>query len=263
VDQVRRSGVKEHADWKKNVDKAFPNAAAFRKKARAFEKLALDGKKRREGFAEYAPEVLPAPKKKKSPAPKKQKQKKKKKETRDFPPVWRTDKAVKKAIGPMSNKRCAYCQSNVRSNQAGHVEHFRPKTLFPCSAYLWKNYFLACEACNLAKGKKWPVASECKSYVRPDQNKPGKRFVFSADGKVKAKTGDKAAAATVRDIQLDRKDLRDDRRDHIELMLRPLRRALKTKGKVSAAEFKLQVVPALSQFSEAVNQCVLTMKAQH
>ena len=242
MERVRRRGVKAPADWKKTVDAALhPNAAAFRQVAKAFEKLPLDGTQRRDGFVKHAPHVLP-------PAAKGKKGK-------DFPGVWRSDKRVKVAIKNMSRGRCAYCQSNVDSNQAGHVEHFKPKKLFPSFAYRWLNYFLGCEACNLSKGSKWPAVHE-GSYVRPDGVSPGRRFVFLPNGRVSARAGDMGAEMTCRDLKLDRLGLRKHRREHIRLLLRPLREALAKGVPISRADLKRYFVPELSLFSEAVNQSV-------
>ncbi len=241
MDRVRRSGVRAPGDWKRKVDAALqPNAAAFWKEAKAFEKLLIDDKQRREGFAAFAPLVLPVAKGKKRAG---------------FPDVWRSDKRVKAAIKKMSRGRCAYCQSNVDSNQPGHVEHFKPKTLFPTFAYLWVNYFLGCEACNRHKGGKWPKAHEGE-YVRPDQPSPGRRFVFESNGRVRAKVGDLEAELTCRDLKLDRPGLRKHRREHIKLQLRFLRKALAQGRPMSRAEMEEYLVPALSLFSEAVNQSV-------
>ena len=46
---------------------------------------------------------------------------------------------------------CAYtCQRIV----GGSVDHFLPKSKYPCLAYEWSNYRLSCEAANQAKGVK-------------------------------------------------------------------------------------------------------------
>lgn len=244
MDEVKRKGVKAPAGWQKNAHGKLPKT--FQARAKAFQKLPLDSPKRRKGFAAYAPAALPPPKKGKK--------------SRDFLPAWRTDKRVKEAIGKMSRGRCAYCQSSVTSNQAGHVEHFKPKKLFPLLAYLWGNYFLVCEKCNLAKGDQWPFKHQGKSYVRPDEPNPGRRFVFLPDGSVKGK--DKEAQLTCDHFKLNRPALRKDRREFIKIALRPLREALALGAPISAAMLKKYGVPALSQFSQAVNQSAQVVWAQ-
>lgn len=58
-------------------------------------------------------------------------------------------------------RRCCYCEDAMGTD----VEHFRPKSLFPELAFEWKNYLLACSACNsVAKRDKFSIfdASDSK-----------------------------------------------------------------------------------------------------
>ncbi|WP_437574505.1 HNH endonuclease [Sorangium sp. So ce887] len=223
------------------MDAALPDAAAFWKKARAFEKLAGQGAKRKKGFTSYAPEVLPADEKGKP----------------DFPPVWRTDARVRQAIAGMSQGFCAYCQSPVSSNHPGtsgedrppgQVEHFRPKARFPAQAYEWKNYFLACMACNGAKHDKWPACG----YVRPDEGRPGSRFVFAENGEIAAREGDEQARCTVEDFGLTRHWLTQHRGTAIQCHLDFVRRLMGRPG----IELQDMLITRPVAFSEAINQNV-------
>lgn len=239
--RLDRTGVEAPPDWQAIVDGAFPDAAAFWKKARLFEKLAEHGARRKRGFVRYAPGVLPLNAQGQP----------------ELPPVWQKDDGVRKVIAGMSHGFCAYCQSQVSSNHAGkrgkerppgQVEHFRPKSRFPAQAYDWGNYFLACAGCNCAKQDKWPIGG----YVRPDEGNPGRRFVFKENGEVKARKGDEAAKSTVRDIDLRRYWLVEQRRGAIETHLRVVRLAVGRKG-VKLADLLVEDRVA---FSEAINQNV-------
>ncbi|WP_437765472.1 HNH endonuclease [Sorangium sp. So ce764] len=223
------------------MDAALPDAAAFWKKARAFEKLAGQGAKRKKGFTSYAPEVLPADEKGKP----------------DFPPVWRTDARVRRANAGMSQGFCAYCQSPVSSNHPGtsgedrppgQVEHFRPKARFPAQAYEWKNYFMACMACNGAKHDKWPACG----YVRPDEGRPGSRFVFAENGEIAAREGDEQARCTVEDFGLTRHWLTQHRGTAIQCHLDFVRRLMGRPG----IELQDMLITRPVAFSEAINQNV-------
>jgi hypothetical protein len=104
---------------------------------------------------------------------------------------------MKKAVyldpkGPFFGK-CAFCEDNVRSNQHGDIEHFRPKGAivdqatnrritrpgaaephpgYYWLAYDWRNFLPACELCNqpstevdgerLGKRNYFPLADETK-----------------------------------------------------------------------------------------------------
>jgi uncharacterized protein (TIGR02646 family) len=241
VVRLRRRGVKVHADWQRAVDGSFPDAAAFRRKAKAFEKLAEQGAKRVKGFAAYAPEVLPLDGDGKP----------------DFPPVWRADERARKAIAGMSHGFCAYCQCPVSSSHPGkdgekkppgQIEHFRPKARFPAQAYDWDNYFLSCMGCNGAKHDKWPATG----YVRPDQGRPGSRFEFGENGEIEGRKRDRQAKNTVEDFDLRRYWLTWHRGMAIQSHLDFVRRLMGTPG---IGLDKLLITRPVA-FSEAINQNV-------
>ena len=144
--RLDRRGTKPPQDWAKRVDKHFTDAAAFRREAAAFEKLSL-AQRRKQAFPSYAPGVLPCCGPKKAG-----------KKTPDFPPVWRSEKSVRKALKEMTAGHCAYCQSQTSAAYQGEVEHFQPKSLFPTLAYEWDNYFFSCKLCNGPKKDRWPVS---------------------------------------------------------------------------------------------------------
>lgn len=241
--RLDRTGVVVPAKWAAAVATRI-DLVVFRRAAVEFERLKLNGKRRRAGFCAYAcvraPRALPAP-------------------GDDFPPIWRRKKYVKKAIGAMSQRRCAYCQSPAGADQHGHVEHFRPKSLFPTLAYEWDNYFLACEACNTLKGNRWPRAG---AYVRPDQGAPETRFVFDEQGGMSAAPGDDEAQVTIEHIGLDREGLREIRRDVIAFQLRLVREEIaeaKAEGTpVDRVRKRVRrlLMPELTSYSAAINQNV-------
>ncbi len=247
--RLDRQGVKTPKDWKQRVDAALsPNAAVFWKKARAFEKLAEQGAKRKKGFAAYAPDALPVNAKGK----------------RDFPAVWQKHGEVREAIAAMSHGRCAYCQSDVSSNHAGkggkekppgQIEHFKPKSRFPMQAYAVSNYFLGCMGCNGAKSDQWPASG----YVRPDRGQPGQRFVFAKNGKMKAaRARDMQAKKTIEDLDLNRYWLKFHRkgaiRDHVTFVQNLLN--------VPGIPLDKLLLPEHARFSEAINQNVWRVWAE-
>ncbi|WP_434042150.1 MULTISPECIES: HNH endonuclease [Sorangium] len=239
--RLRRDGVEAPAEWREAVDVAFPDAAAFWKKARAFEKLAEQGATRKKGFTRYAPDVLPSDRKGK----------------RDLPPVWRAEACVRVAIAEMSRGFCAYCQSPVSSTHPGkrgkdrppgQVDHFRPKARFPAQAYDWNNYFLACMGCNIAKGDAWPSGG----YVRPDEGEPGRRFVFARTGAIRARKGDDQAKRTIEDLDLGRDWLTRHRGKAIERYLKFVVPLIGRPG----FPIEMLLIDGPDEFSEAINQNV-------
>jgi uncharacterized protein (TIGR02646 family) len=186
--------------WGTQVAKALPDYAGFLRSASQFEQLGINSEARRDGFSRYAPGRA------------------------DFPAIWGRHKEL---IAAMSHRKCVYCEGPINAPRAAHVEHFKPKALFPSLAYEWKNYFLGCPGCNGAKSDKWPKRG---GYVRPDQGDPGRHFEFAKDGTVKAAKPGSAADRMLRDFDLKREWLSRRRKANIEAMLRLLKEATRLFG---------------------------------
>jgi hypothetical protein len=228
--------VVEPDDWWERVERSLADAYGFWRKARAFEKLKLDGKKRRAGFLAYAPEVF---------------------KDEEFPAVWRHE-VLKAALEAMTGGHCAYCQACVEDNSYGPTEHVHPKALFPLLAFAIANYLFGCQRCNLAKSDKWP---ESGAYVRPDVGDPTGRFAFDERGWMRAAVvGDEDAEVTIEHLGLNRKGLKKQRRKAIRGRLRMLRPILETPDLTEAQRVALarpHVAARLTRFSEAINQNLL------
>ena len=68
------------------------------------------------------------------------------------------------ALRGMTQNRCSYCDAYpITSASREHIDHFRPKALFPERVCEWENLFLSCSACNEEKSEKWDEA-----LLRPD-----------------------------------------------------------------------------------------------
>ncbi len=197
--RLDRSGVEPPPKWEETIAKALPDPEAFYRQAERFEDLDVSSEERRDGFAKFAPEVLPE--KKGRPC---------------FPSKWGQ---AKDALAEMSHGKCAYCEAPINARRSGQVEHFRPKSLFPTLAYDWNNYFLGCAGCNGAKSDKWPRRG---GYLRPDEGDPPRHLEFTADGKVSANRQRSAAARTVEDFKLNRAWLVHPRKTAIGVVLEDL-----------------------------------------
>jgi uncharacterized protein (TIGR02646 family) len=197
-----RTRISVPDDWQEQVRKKLPDPEAYEKKALEFESLPINDGSRRDGFTKYAPEMLS------------------KLHGRPFfPEVWKNDKRVKDALDDWSHGKCAYCETGINARRSQHVEHFKPKALFPSLVYDWRNYFLACDGCNGAKLDKWPEAGD---YVRPDEGRPEALFAFNEQGGITAAPAAIDAQRTVEDFQLDRSGLRRFRRVAIQKELKML-----------------------------------------
>ena len=185
-------------DWQSQVEDKVPNFQTYTKTAHAFERLALNGQRRRTGFRTYAPDV-------------------------PMPPLWGRDKRVKDNLDRWSHGKCAYCETPINARRSKQVEHFQPKSLFPSLAYDFENYFLACNGCNGAKSDHWPKRG---AYVRPDHRQVQTRFNFDTKGRMTVQQGDNDAKRTVRDLELDRKELRKKRQVVIRMQTQMMQRVI-------------------------------------
>ena len=181
--------------WHDGCLKALPNYREFLRYAEEFEKLGVNSTKRRTGFLAFAPDVLVV-----------------KNGKARFPSIWGKHKEV---IAGMSCRKCVYCEGPINAPRTAHVEHFKPKALFPSLAYEWTNYFLGCAGCNGAKGDKWP---ERGGYIRPDSGDPGSHFAFSEDGSMQPVSPGGSAERMLTDFDLNRKWLVYRRKLEIEKM---------------------------------------------
>jgi len=202
VRRLDRGGVKIPPTWQVSARKAFPDYDSFAAKAAAFEALGIDDPVRRAGFKSYAAEVLP---------------RKGKKGVCDFKAIWGR---LKRALAVMSHQKCAYCEWSINAERSAAVEHFKPKSLFPLLVYDCGNYFLCCAGCNGAKSDKWPLGGG--SYVRPDEGDPSSLFRFHENGRMEAALPGGAAEETIRDLDLNRDWLCEQRKRAITYSLNEL-----------------------------------------
>jgi uncharacterized protein (TIGR02646 family) len=71
------------------------------------------------------------------------------------------------ALDYLYQKFCAYCEEYVG---AGHVEHYRPKSIYWWLAYSWDNLLCVCPACNSTKGNRFEIDGDRCSEPEEDYN---------------------------------------------------------------------------------------------
>jgi len=133
-------------------------------------------------------------------------------------------KNIKNALRKMFNDKCAYCESKVSHVEYGHIEHFKPKSIFPEEAVFWDNLLLSCAICNGAeyKGDKFPDAAHGGFLINPCIEDPGEYLVFEFDEKalsanVLGKTV--RGTTTVSLLGLNREELRKYRSERVKTLI--------------------------------------------
>ncbi|ORM63348.1 hypothetical protein PRCB_09945 [Pantoea rodasii] len=72
--------------------------------------------------------------------------------------------AVRTALLEMTQHHCAFCDGFIGSESRETLEHFKPKSQFPESAFDWENLFPCCDMCQSQKREKYHAA-----LIKPDR----------------------------------------------------------------------------------------------
>lgn len=74
-------------------------------------------------------------------------------------------KELLKDLSSITNGHCSFCDAfPMGARVPATIEHFKPKTLFPLTAYMWDNLFLCCGNCQ-KKGEKFN-----NKLLKPDED---------------------------------------------------------------------------------------------
>ena len=82
-------------------------------------------------------------------------------------------KETLKSLQEMYGYCCAYCEAEVESTASGHIEHLKPKSLFPAEMFNYKNMHYSCPKCNINKKEKYD-----ERMIDPSKENPEKHIYF-------------------------------------------------------------------------------------
>lgn len=83
------------------------------------------------------------------------------------PPTSGTYRQWKPQLSQEAGRQCVYCcipESKFGGLRNFHVEHYRPKSLFPHLENEYNNLFFACGICNIFKSDDWPAEPQVGTY---------------------------------------------------------------------------------------------------
>lgn len=89
--------------------------------------------------------------------------------SRTFEEKYKSYRSYKKPIIKDFNNRCGYCDSLdfwCGGPRFYHIDHFKPKSIFPELETEYSNLVYACPYCNIFKSNDWSVDEVCK-YIDP------------------------------------------------------------------------------------------------
>jgi uncharacterized protein (TIGR02646 family) len=69
---------------------------------------------------------------------------------------------IKLALVQIFHGKCAYCESQIKVVDYGHIEHFYPKNYYVDQTFNWQNLLLSCAICNDGshKGTNFPLSPD-------------------------------------------------------------------------------------------------------
>lgn len=117
----------------------------------------------------------------------------------------------KRALKESSNDKCMYCESEISHIDFAHIEHIKPKAIFPDLEFEWDNLGYACPRCNNSKSDKF---EEETPYLDPYSEDPSEAL-FAAGAFLFPRLGSERAELTISDIQLNRVELLERRQEKI------------------------------------------------
>lgn len=144
--------------------------------------------------------------------------------------------------------RCMFCSGS----EAGQVEHFRPKALYPHTALQWKNMLWICGICNLAKGSRF---NESLPFINPVDESVWDYLFIDEFGALSPRWNDATndldprAVLTIELLRLDRQALQESRHARLkDLRKRALDTiALFSLDKLSADDIRDRLIEWYSQ----------------
>lgn len=106
---------------------------------------------------------------------------------------------------------CCYCESEVETVSYPHIEHRKPKSIYPELSFEWNNLHLACPKCNTAKGNQYDKANPILDAVSDIPISDHLGYIESDTCGIYRETTSDRGITTVSHSELDRESLRNAR----------------------------------------------------
>ncbi len=114
--------------------------------------------------------------------------------------VWNQE-YIKKALMTMSNSKCCYCETKLQEDSKDlHIDHFKPKSLYPEDVIRWENLLPSCLACNRKKNDHNVVENQ---IINPVDMNP-KDYLYFYKFRYESIADNKIGRATIECLELNR-----------------------------------------------------------
>jgi len=125
---------------------------------------------------------------------------------------------IKKALRESSFDKCVYCESKVTAISFGDVEHIKPKSKYPDLTFDWDNLAFVCAKCNNEKSDNY---DEELPFINPYRENPEDSLIALGHF-IYHKAGNKRGKITEKDLNLNRPELIERRKERIDNIRRLL-----------------------------------------
>lgn len=122
---------------------------------------------------------------------------------------------VKATLKRETSDKCMYCESYISAVAPEHIEHYRPKDIYPELSFEWSNLGLSCPWCNIKKNDKFD--EQC-AFINPYIDNPEDHFVFLGT-MICHKPNDRRAQLTELELELNRPELMEARKSRIDAII--------------------------------------------
>lgn len=119
---------------------------------------------------------------------------------------------IKFVLNQETNGKCMYCEGYIGAVSYAHIEHFRPKCLYPHKTFEWDNLGLGCQVCNTNKKE---FFDEALPYINPYYENPDEFFIFIGTMIIQ-RPGCPRAENMSKRLQLNRPELMEQRKEAID-----------------------------------------------
>jgi uncharacterized protein (TIGR02646 family) len=118
---------------------------------------------------------------------------------------------IKTALKAETSGKCMYCEGYIGDVSYPHIEHFRPKSVYPNLTFDWENLGLGCQVCNTYKND---VFDENLPYINPYKENPDDYFIFLGT-MIMQKPGCSRGENMITQLKLNRVELMEQRKEAI------------------------------------------------
>jgi hypothetical protein len=130
----------------------------------------------------------------------------------------------KEALKKAGFDKCMYCESKISHTYYGDIEHIKPKSIFPKLEFVWRNLGFVCAKCNGMKKDKF---NESCPFVNPYEEEP-ENHIIAVGAFIKHKQGSERGEITITEIDLNRLDLLERRKETIDQMEKTINACFRT-----------------------------------